>query len=95
MTKVDDKEVYSSVRRFFSSLIRQVFLEHFGYDCPRCLYSVRNLAFLPHLMRIPQQWKLISVDQMFEFLEIPANDQEWVLCNYSQGSLRFSRMCAG
>ena len=56
-----DQRVSSSVKRFFCSLLKQAFLTHFGFQCLPNLYHIRDLSFLPHLMRAPTPCRHIQI----------------------------------
>ena len=73
-----DERVSSSVKRFFCPLLKQAFLTRFGFQCPRNLYHIRDLSFLPHLMRAPTPWRHIQIGAIQRFLGL--SPEQWESC---------------
>lgn len=71
--------VHSSIKFLFKSLLKNAFVQRFGYVCPRTLCTVRDLSFLPHLLSLDMPWRLIRVQQLQAYLEIPYDEWEKVL----------------
>ncbi len=66
------------MRRFFCSLVKQAFLGQFGFHCPRNLYRIKDLSFLPHLMKSPIPWRHIHLSDIQEFLHLSL--EQWESC---------------
>ena len=63
---------------FFRSLLKQAFHTPFGFQCPRNLYHIRDLSFLPHLMRAPTPWRHIQIIDIQRFLSL--SPEQWESC---------------
>ena len=70
--------VSSSVRRLFCSLVKQAFLNQFGFRCPQNLHRVKDLSFLPHLMNVSVPWRHILLRELQTFLHVLP--EQWEAC---------------
>ena len=64
------QSVSSSMKRFFGGLVKQSFWHKFGFQCPKTLHRVKNLSFLPHLMKSTLPWRNIRVSDLQEYLQL-------------------------
>ena len=58
------------MKRFFGGLVKQSFWHKFGFQCPKTLHRVKNLSFLPHLMKSTLPWRNIRVSDLQEYLQL-------------------------
>ncbi len=73
-----DEKASSSVKWFFSSLVKHAFLHQCGFNCPRNLYVIRDLSFLPHLLGIAIPWRSIEISALQSFLGL--DPVQWQSC---------------
>ena len=66
------------MRRFFCSLVKQAFWCQFGFHCPQNLHRIKDLSFLPHLMKFPIPWRHILLSDLQDFLQL--SPEQWESC---------------
>ncbi len=64
------KSVSSSMKRFFGGLVKQSFWHRFGFQCPQSLHRIKNLSFLPHLMKSTIPWRNIRISELQDYLQL-------------------------
>ena len=78
--------VSSSVKRFFCFLVKQAFWHKFGFQCPQSLSRIKDLSFLPHLMKSPIPWRHIQLSDLQDYFQL--SPEQWEACLASP-DLRF------
>ena len=72
----------SSLKRFFCILVKQSFLRKFGFQCPQGLHRIKDLSFLPHLIKSAVPWRHIRIYDLQNYLQL--SPEQWDDCIYSQ-----------
>ena len=70
--------VSSSMKRFFCILVKQSFWHKFGFQCPQSLHRIRNLSFLPHLIKSTVPWRHIRISDLQEYFQL--SPEQWDNC---------------
>ena len=52
------------MKRLFCILVKQSFWHKFGFQCPQSLHRIRNLSFLPHLIKSTVPWRHIRISDL-------------------------------
>ena len=73
-----DQWVSSSMKRFFCILVKQSFRHKFGFQCPQSLHRIRDLSFVPHLIKSTVPWRHIKVSDLREYVQL--NPRQWDEC---------------
>ena len=83
MTAVDRLApgVSSSLKRFFCILVKQSFWRKFGFQCPQSLHRIRDLSFLPHLIKSTVPWRHIRIYDLQNYFQL--SPENWDDCIYS------------
>ena len=74
------------MKRFFCFLVKQEFWHKFGFQCPHSLSRIKDLSFLPHLMKSPILWRHIQLSDLQDYFQL--SPEQWEACLVSPG-LRF------
>ena len=61
-------------KKLFAYTIKDSFYRKFSFKCPPHLSRVRNLTFLPHLLRQNKHWKDITIDCIAQKFPNQIND---------------------
>ena len=72
-------EVIGLIKKMFTCLIKEAFRYRFKFQCPKYLCRVRDLSFLPHLLRCQMSWHEVTLTQLTLALDIPPNDLDLAL----------------
>ena len=72
-------ETISLIKKIFSFLIKEAFRHRFQISCPKHLFRVRDLSFLPHLLDERVSWQDLTLQQIAHSLGVAPNDFEVVL----------------
>ena len=77
------------MKRCFCGLVKQSFWHRFGFQCPQCLHRIKNLSFLPHLIKSTVPWRNIRLSDLQDYLQLSGEQlddcltsQEFHLQNY-------------
>ena len=70
-------------KKLFAYTVKDSFYRKFSFKCPQHLSRVRNLTFLPHLLRQNMHWKDITIDCIAQKFPYPINDFAVLLQNPS------------
>ena len=70
--------VSSSLKRFFCILVKQSFWRKFGFQCPQSLHRIRDLSFLPHLIKSTVPWRHIRISDLQDYLQL--GPEQWDDC---------------
>ena len=73
-----DSQVLAKLRALISSSLQLIYQLRFNHDPPLCLYRVRDLTFLPHLLESGKPSKQITVAELAQklLLTTDANTEE-------------------
>ena len=66
------------MKRFFCILVKQSFRHKFGFQCPQSLHRIRDLSFVPHLIKSTVPWRHIKVSDLREYVQL--NPRQWDEC---------------
>ena len=69
------------MKRFFGGLVKQSFWHKFGFQCPKTLHRIKNLSFLPHLMKSTLPWRNIRMSGLQEYLGLSGEQLEECLAS--------------
>ena len=72
MTTIDrlSPGVSSSLKRFFCILVKQSFWHKFGFQCPQSLHRIKDLSFLPHLIKSTVPWRHIRICDLQNYFQL-------------------------
>ena len=70
--------VSSSMKRFFCMLVKQSFWRKFGFQCPQSLHRIKDLSFLPHLIKSTVPWRHIQIPDLQDYLQL--GPEQWDAC---------------
>ena len=76
------KSVSSSMKRFFGGLIKQSFWHRFGFQCPQSLHHIKNLSFLPHLIKSTIPWRNIRLSDLQDYLQLSSEQLDDCLASH-------------
>ena len=70
--------VSSSMKRFFCMLVKQSFWHKFGFQCHQSLHRIKNLSFLPDLIKSTVPWRHIRIRDLQDYLQL--SPEQWDAC---------------
>ena len=68
-----DNDTIYSIRKLFSHLIKATFHHTYKTPCPRHLSNVRDLAFLPKLLRTELHWRDIRLETLIQQMQLSSD----------------------
>lgn len=80
-----DAGVSRSIRKVFQLLLKDAFAARFGYNGPRHTTSIRDLAFIPHVLQTDLPWRRIRLD--FVRIALNIDIHRWERCLVAPHSL--------
>ena len=66
------------MKRFFCILVKQSFWRKFGFQCPQSLHRIKNLSFLPHLIKSTVPWRHIRISDLQDYFQL--SPEQWDDC---------------
>lgn len=77
--------VCRSIKLLFKLLLKDAFLTRFGFSGPKHVTHIRDLAFIPYVLKINVRWRRVNIERIRHSLRL--EERQWARCLISALSL--------